>query len=239
MVQIQMYKKGVKSLREHKEFKKKINQKEMMRHIYEARKHLQMAKALQEDENLNEGKLKQGITAALAALSMLGGPKASAENFNMDNNKPSQEYIINTANMRCQEIADALMEIEDLSFNFKNKIKLQKTEKGYTIDYVYTSTGFSNNDKAYHKDFGDFQDVKVGMEKDETTITFLFQKGKIDFKLKEGNKASEPKIGDVIIYGNVNASQGQVSPYHNLSLASVGNENIHNAIAGGEVLRLQ
>lgn len=53
------------------------------------------------------------------------------------------------------------MEIEDLSFNFKNKIKLQKTEKGYTIDYVYTSTGFSNNDKAYHKDFGDFQDVKV------------------------------------------------------------------------------
>lgn len=54
----------------------------------------------------------------------------------MDNNKPSQEYIINTANRRCQEIADALMEIEDLSFNFKNKIKLQKTEKGYTIDYV-------------------------------------------------------------------------------------------------------
>ena len=54
----------------------------------------------------------------------------------MDNNKPSQEYIINTANRRCQEIADALMEIEDLSFNFKNKIKFQKTEKGYTIDYV-------------------------------------------------------------------------------------------------------
>jgi len=238
MAQIQMYKKGVKSLREHKEFKKKINQKEMMRHIYEARKHLQMAKALQEDENLNEGKLKQGITAALAALSMFGGPKASAENFNMNNNNPSQEQIINTANKRCQEIENDLQQVEDLSFNFKDKIKLQNTEKGYTIDYVYTNTGFSNNDKVYHKDLGNFQKAEVEMDKGETTITFIFQKGKIDFKLKE-NKSSAPKIGDVIIYGSVNATQGHMSPYHNLSFASIGNDNIHNTIAGGEVLRLQ